>query len=212
MEASFFIKGFLIGFSVAAPVGQIGALCIKRTLTEGRAFGFASGLGAATADMFYGMVAAFGITFIADTLTSPLVQFLTRCIGGLFICYLGIKTIRSTPPEDKLVLNENKNLFSGYISTFLLTITNPVTILLYTGIFAGLRIGVVSGDYLSATIMVAGVFLGSTAWWIILVTFVGFVRTRLTPKMMRYVNIGSGVVITFFGATALLTLLFSRSA
>src|SRR6478735_6371119 len=95
MDLGFFLKGLVLGFSIAAPVGPIGVLCIRRSLAEGRVVGFVSGLGAATADAFYGAVAAFGLTFISALLVSQ--QLWLRAIGGAFLCYLGVKTFLAPP-------------------------------------------------------------------------------------------------------------------
>ena len=121
-----FLRRLLLGLSISAPVGPIGLLCIRRTLAYGRLTGLLSGLGAATADGFYGMVAAFGLTFVSQFLESQ--SFLLRIIGGLFLVYLGITTFRSKPPEESAKLSRT-SLAGSYLSTLLLTMTNPATIL-----------------------------------------------------------------------------------
>jgi threonine/homoserine/homoserine lactone efflux protein len=173
MEMQNFFKGLLIGFSIAAPVGPISILCIKRTLGSGRLTGIASGLGAATADAFYGSIAAFGISFISNFLIEQ--QVWLRSIGGLFLCYLGVKTILSKP-ANTISQTKASGLTSAYGSTFLLTITNPLTILSFAAIFAGLGLGKSQDHYSSAASMVLGVFLGSSLWWIILSSFTGLLR------------------------------------
>jgi threonine/homoserine/homoserine lactone efflux protein len=197
-----FLRGFIIGLSIAAPVGPIGVLCIRRTLAEGRLNGFLSGLGAATADMLYGAVAAFGLTFITDLLVGQ-ADWL-RLIGGIFLLYLGIRTFLAKPAE-RAAQTSRTGLFGSYLSTFFLTITNPMTILSFIAIFAGLRLGDTNGDYTSAAFMVLGVFLGSAAWWLGLSFGVGLLRERFTPAWMAWVNRFSGLIIITFGLLALST-------
>lgn len=200
MDLSLFFRGLLIGFSIAAPVGPIGVLCIRRTLANGRASGLMSGLGAATADGVYGCVAGFGLTFISGILIDQ--QTWLRLFGGLFLCYLGIRTLLSKPAEQEAKVS-GTGLLGSYASTFLLTLTNPMTILSFVAIFAGLGLANTSGSYASALILVLGVFLGSAAWWLLLSGGVGLFRDRFNTRAMLWVNRISGVVITAFGVIAL---------
>ena len=154
MDFSYLLRGAVIGFSIAAPVGPIGVLCIRRTLAEGRVSGLLSGLGAATADAVYGVIAAFGLTYVSNVLVGY--QTWIRLVGGLFLCYLGIKTYLSRPAEGPACA-EGEGLLGVYVSTFLLTLTNPMTILAFTAVFAGLGIGSATGDYGSAALLVLGV-------------------------------------------------------
>ncbi len=195
-----FLRGVLIGFSIAAPVGPIGALCIRRTLTNGRAAGLVSGLGAATADATYGAVAGFGLTVISGELIGQ--QQWLRLVGGLFLCYLGVRTLRAAPASLAPEPMTRSGLVAAYGTTFLLTLTNPMTILLFAAIFAGLGI-VVARDYASAALLVAGVFMGSALWWLILSSAAAAVRERLRPGMLRWISRGAGIVILAFGAIAL---------
>jgi threonine/homoserine/homoserine lactone efflux protein len=201
MDIGFFLRGLAIGFSIAAPVGPIGVLCIRRTLADGRAAGLASGLGAATADGVYGCVAGFGLTFVSNTLIGQQLWF--RLIGGAFLCYLGLKTLLARPVEEAVPAGSN-SLIGAYASTFFLTLTNPMTILSFAAIFAGL--GGASGNYVSAAVLVLGVFIGSALWWLTLSTGVSTFRTKFTPHGLRWVNRISGLVIAAFGLLALLGL------
>lgn len=203
MDISFFLRGLIIGFSIAAPVGPIGVLCIRRTLAEGAAFGFISGLGAATADAIYGSIAGFGLTFISNILMRQ--QVWLRVIGGLFLCFLGFKTFLARPSEQAASAKGN-DLLSAYTSTFFLTLTNPMTILSFSAIFAGLGLGSSGGNYLTAAVLVLGVFIGSALWWLILSSGVGIISTKFSPHMLRWVNRISGTIITIFGLIALLSL------
>ena len=195
-----FLRGLLIGFSIAAPVGPIGVLCIRRTLAEGRLAGFLSGMGAASADMVYGAVAAFGLTAIQNLLLSQSTWL--SIVGGIFLLYLGIKTFFSKPAE-QAAKSSRGGLFGAYLTTFFLTITNPITILSFIAIFAGLRLGETDGNYVSAALMVLGVFLGSAAWWLTLSTGVSFLREKFTPTLLAWVNRLAGVIIFAFGLAAL---------
>ncbi len=203
MGIGFLLRGLVIGFSIAAPVGPIGVLCIRRTLAEGRAAGLISGLGAATADAIYGCVAGFGLTFISNILVSQ--QVWLRLIGGLFLLYLGLRTFLAKPAE-QVATTERKSLTGAYLSTFFLTLTNPMTILSFAAIFAGLGLAGASGDYISAVLLVSGVFLGSALWWLTLSGGVGLLRARFKRDWLQWVNRISGIIIASFGLIAVLSL------
>jgi len=204
MELNLFIKGLVLGFSIAAPVGPIGVLCIRRTLNEGRISGLVSGLGAATADGFYGLVAGLGLTAISDLLIDS--QNWLAFIGGIYLCYLGIRTFRSKPSEMSAEI-ENNNLGGAYLSTFLLTLTNPVTILSFVAIFAGLGLVGIDSDigYTSTISLVTGVFIGSGVWWLTLSGLVSLFRDRFNAKMLVWVNRSAGVILTMYGIFALIS-------
>ena len=192
-----FVRAFIIGISIAAPVGPIGVLCIRRTLANGKLAGSLSGLGAASADMVYGAIAAFGLSAVTNLLVDNAIWL--KVVGGLFLIYLGVKTFREKPAEQAAEANQG-GLASMYISTFFLTITNPMTILAFAAIFAGTMIGTQTG---SPVVMVAGVFSGSAAWWLTLSLIVGILRNRLTQTHMSWINRISGVIICGFGLYAL---------
>ena len=199
-----FLRGLLIGISIAAPVGPIGVLCIRRTLAEGRLSGFVSGMGAASADAIYGIVAGFGLTFISSFLVAQ--QRWLGFFGGVFLCYLGIRTFL-TPPSGDVAQVESAGLLRNYLSIFLLTLTNPMTILSFAAIFAGLGLAASPGDYLSAWLLVLGVFSGSTLWWLVLSLGVSFFRERVTSRWMLWINRFSGGIVLAFGVLALASLL-----
>lgn len=203
MPLSFLVKGLAIGFAIAAPVGPIGVLCIRRSLADGQRIGFATGLGAATADAAYGAVAAFGLTAISTFLVKQRLAF--GVIGGAFLCYLGVRTWLSKPAE-KPAEARGSGLASAYSSTFLLTLTNPTTILSFVAVFAGFGLGA-SPDYLAASALVFGVFTGSAFWWLLLSSGVAMFRSRANLKFMQAVNKISGAVILAFGIYALASLL-----
>ncbi|WP_371365227.1 hypothetical protein SRRS_01020 [Sporomusa rhizae] len=196
-----FVKGLIIGFSIAAPVGPIGLLCIRKTLLQGMSAGVVSGLGAAAADAIYGSIAAFGITVIAQFLLEQ--QVLLKLIGGSFLCFLGYKSFTAAPPDSTLQV-KSTGIFKAFLSTFLLTITNPMTILSFAGIFAGLGIGTAVGDRLGAVQMVAGVFAGSLLWWFVLSGCISAFREKVNERNLGLVNKISGLVIMLFGIVAII--------
>ena len=195
------VRGLVLGFSIAAPVGPIGVLCIRRTLHEGRSAGLVTGLGAATADALYGCVAAFGLTFVSSFLLDK--QTWLRLIGGAFLCYLGARTLLARPTE-RAVSTSARGLTGFYLSTLALTITNPMTILSFAAVFAGLGLAGAGGNYGQAGVLVLGVFLGSATWWLLLSSAVSILRARFTPRWMLWVNRLSGLVVLAFGISALL--------
>jgi len=194
------LQGVVIGFSIAAPVGPIGVLCIRRTLADGRAVGLLTGLGAATADAVYGCIAAFGLTFISDFLVGH--QTGLRLVGGAFLCYLGFRTLRAAPCEQAAAAATG-GLLSAYASTFLLTLTNPMTIISFAAVFAGLGLAAMGADYAAAGALVLGVFAGSALWWLGLSAAVGLFRTKVGVSALRWVNLASGLIISAFGLAAL---------
>lgn len=203
MNFEFFIRGLLIGLSIAAPVGPMGVLVIRRTLAEGRLAGLISGLGIAAGDTIYGALGGYGLTFITGFLINE--QFWLRLVGGGFLIYLGLKTMLSRPAE-KAAQGRGKGLPGYFGSTLLLTLTNPLTIISFAAIMAGLGIGSSSGNYLSATVLVVGVMFGSASWWLILTTGVSLFRNKIKPGGMVWVNRFSGLIILGFGLLALISL------
>ncbi len=202
MEIGFLIQGVIIGFSIAAPVGPIGVLCIRRTLAGGALLGFVSGLGAATADAVYGSIAGMGLTFISDALINQ--RTLIRLVGGVFLCCLGVSTFLSKPHEGDISAMEDRPA-GAFASTFFLTLTNPMTVLSFTAIFAGLGVGNTSTGYVSAGFLVLGVFLGSTMWWLALSGTVGLVHSKFSHQALQWVNRTAGIIIAGFGVLAILS-------
>jgi threonine/homoserine/homoserine lactone efflux protein len=197
----FLLKGMAVGAAIAAPVGPIGVLCIRRTLAEGRRNGFICGLGAASADATYGCVAGFGLTAISSWLIRG--QFWLGLGGGIFLIYLGARTIWSLPPE--AVLGPARaTLTSAFLSTFLLTIANPMTLLSFLAVFAGLGLGSTPG-YLAATALVAGIFIGSALWWLTLSSLVAILRAQINQHWLRLINYACGFLIGAFGVWALVS-------
>jgi threonine/homoserine/homoserine lactone efflux protein len=193
------LKGIIIGFSIALPVGPISILCIRRTLSNGQLSGIASGLGAATADGFYGIIAAFGVTFISNILVGQ--QFWFRLVGGLFLLYLGVQTWLAKPAE-KPSMTKPGTLIGDYGSTLFLTLMNPMTIIAYAAIFAGLSPGE-SSSQTSAIIMVLGIILGSILWsCVILSGGVSLLRAKINAHHLKVINRISALIIILFAIIA----------
>jgi threonine/homoserine/homoserine lactone efflux protein len=203
MDFSFFLKGIIIGFAMAIPIGPVGIICVRKTLTEGRLRGLIIGLGAATADLFYGSVAAFGLTIISDTLDSQ--RFWIRLIGGALLLFLGIRTFRTRPKELKIPIN-NSGILRSYLTTIFITLTNPLTIFAFLAVFAALGIGSGLG-YFSASVLVTGVFMGSGLWFLLLSSGAILFRKKLDIAGMRWVNKIAGILIIISGLIAIGSLL-----
>lgn len=195
-----FVQGLILGFSIAAPVGPIGVLCIRRTLANGRLSGLLSGLGAASADAIYGTIAAYGLTVITMALISH--QDKIRLAGGLFLLYLGIRIFFS-PPASMSSGSLSKGLLSDYFSSFALTLTNPMTIISFGATFAGLGLTMASDKTNAGIFLVAGVFTGSAIWWVMLSSIVAVVRRQVSSRWMSWLNRVSGIIILTFGLLAL---------
>ena len=201
-----FLKGIILGFSVAAPVGPIGLLCIQRTLRQGRLHGFVSGLGAASADAIYGTVAALGLTAVTGWLLG--LQFWLQLGGGLFLLWLGGKTLASRPAT--AATGGAAGHPGAYFSILLLTLANPATILSFFAVFAGLGINPQTGGAAAALALVAGVFLGSAAWWLLLSFAAGLLRGHLHDGRMRIINVIAGGCILALAVWSLWPLAFAK--
>lgn len=200
----FLLKGLLVGFSIAAPVGPIGLLCIRRTLADGPAAGFASGMGAASADAVYGAIAGLGLAAVTDWMMGW--EAALRLVGGAVLLWLGLATLRARPAERAAEARGAAGLAGAYASTFALTLANPATIISFLAVFGGL--GLAGGsDWTGAAALVLGVFAGSALWWLGLSTGVGLLRAKVTTGAMLWINRVSGAVLMGFGVAALATLL-----
>jgi threonine/homoserine/homoserine lactone efflux protein len=208
MDVSLFLSGLLVGFAIAAPVGPIGLLCIQRTLTYGRLVGLATGLGAASADALYGLIAGLGLTVIASFLEGQ--RLWLGLIGGLFLCYLGVRTFLSVPAEQAANLQMQGGRWGAYFSTLLLTLTNPMTIFSFLTVFAGLGLvttDAANGSGWRAATLVTGVFLGSALWWLLLSGLTSLLRRWINSQTLVWVNRVAGAILVGFGGYLLLDLI-----
>jgi threonine/homoserine/homoserine lactone efflux protein len=200
---SLFLKGFVIGMIVSVPVGPIGLLCVNRTLSKGPGYGLVSGLGIATADAVSGGIVVLGLTLVSSFLIDQ--QLWLRLVGGLFLCYLGFK-IFATEPSPRKVADKEKNLLGAYVSTFLLTFSNPLTLLSFVAIYAGWGVEDLSAHHLLAAVLTLGIFCGSASWWVTLSGGMPVVHMMFTHEGLRWVHRISGAIIAGFGFIILLTL------
>lgn len=194
------LRGLIIGFTIAAAVGPISLLTIRRTIAHGQLYGLVSGLGVATADATYAGIAAFGLAAITGLLVSG--RFLLGVVGGTIIVLLGIRTILSRPGEVARDA-ERPGLPGAYLSIFALTMTNPMTILSFAAVFAGLGL-VVGNSFLDALVLTLAVLVGSSLWWVVLTSIVGWLRLRVSTTALLWVNRISGAVLVAFGIVAIL--------
>jgi threonine/homoserine/homoserine lactone efflux protein len=199
VDPALVLRGFVLGFTIAAAVGPISLLVIRRTLAEGQRYGLVSGLGVATADATYGAIAAFGLSAITDTLVNA--RQVLGLVGGVFLLWLAWRTIRAVPTEAATVTTARRGYAGAYLSILGLTLANPMTILSFGALFAGF--GVTSGTTGDAVLVVVGVLLGSTAWWVVLTTAVAMFRRRITPAWIHRINLASGAVIGAFAIVAI---------
>jgi threonine/homoserine/homoserine lactone efflux protein len=204
LDASFIIMGILFGFFIAAMPGPIGIICIRRTLDSGRMAGLVSGLGTATADAIYCFIAGFGVTCVSVLLIEGRIWL--QLLGGIFLVLLGIWTFFSRPCQ-KSVKSSGTGLFKIYSSMFLLTLSNPMTILLFAGITAGLGVGTPGNDFTPATSLVLGVFGGSVLWWVIMSTGISLFQSRLKEIHILWINRVIGIIICVAGVLSLISLI-----
>lgn len=198
-----FLKAIVIGFAISAPVGPIGLLCIQRSLRDGFKIGLITGLGAATADSIYGFIAAFGLTATSSFLAHY--QWWIHFLGSLFLLLLGLRLLIKKHHYVHKKNREDNSPWHAYGTTIILTLMNPLTIFSFIAIFAGLRLGTQHRDYLHATLLVSGIFLGSTCWWVFLSSLVAKVlHHRIKQHSMLTIDRISGGMIAAFGVIALL--------
>jgi threonine/homoserine/homoserine lactone efflux protein len=202
----FLLKGIAVGFVIAVPVGPVGVLCVRRTIFEGRLFGFLSGLGAASADTIFGIIAGFGLTVVSDLLLDY--QGWLRMAGGVFLLYVGVSALRKRIEHIEKPEKSAENLLSAYLSTFALTITNPVTILAFLGIFAGVGFTGAEATLGRAAVLVAGVLLGSLIWWLGISLVAGLFRKSFDERHLVLLNRISGSILALSGVGLLVSLLY----
>lgn len=200
-----FLRGIAIGFAIAAPIGPVGILCIRKALADGHLAAFVAGLGAAVADTVFGGVAAFGIGAVMSFIDGQMVTL--KVVGGLFMLGLGIHTWRSATVMVEVEPGKGPGMARDFVSTFAITITNPGTIFGVAGVFAALGPMGRPGVGWATGLLVAGIFAGSSLWWLTLSAVASAARTRFTPERMRRFNHLSGAMLLVFGAAALGSLL-----
>jgi threonine/homoserine/homoserine lactone efflux protein len=203
MEPLLFVKGLAIGFAMAIPIGPMGVLCVRTSLSEGQWRGLVIGLAAATADSLYGSVAAFSLSFVSDVIVSQ--QVWMRLIGGAILVVIGIDSFRPKQKEARTII-EGKGRLKSYFSALLLALTNPGPFFAFVAVFAAFGIGqspVVS----SAGILVLGVFAGSCLWFRTLGYIASAFRHKLDAGGLRWVNRTAGVLILLSGVAAFVSVM-----
>jgi threonine/homoserine/homoserine lactone efflux protein len=204
----FFLKGIVVGAVIAVPVGPVGILCLHRTIFEGRLSGLVSGLGAATADALFGAVAAFGLTFVSDWLFGY--ETWLRAAGGVYLLYIGASALL-TEAQDKIAEEAKpETLFRDFVSAFALTVTNPVTILVFLAIFAALGLGGTQATLVRAGFLVLGVWVGSFLWWLTLSVGIGLFRRAIEPRHLAWISRASGIILFATGAALLATVVLKH--
>jgi threonine/homoserine/homoserine lactone efflux protein len=197
--AGLLLRGYVLGFAIAASPGPLFFVCLRRTLARGWRHGVVSGLGVATADGVYGALAAFGVAAVTAALVSQR-RWLTL-IGGVALVLLGLRALRGGPTREAQPGTDSPRLAPAYLSTLGLTLTNPATILAFVAVFASLGLSG-RGSPLQAIVLVAGVLLGSATWWLVLATLASLLRTRVTPAVVRGIRVASALAIFTFGVVA----------
>jgi len=200
MGLIYILKGIVIGFALAAPVGPLGVLCIRRTLAHGSKRGLLVGISAAVADILYGIVAAFGVTLISDFIFNQ--QQWIRLIGGFVLILVGYHTFRSHPSTDTKTNGTNGHI-RAFFSTFMLALTNPMTVFTFAGVFASVGLEEIKGNYIFVVFLVAGIFLGTMSWFTLLTTLVHFFREKINTDGICLVNKIAGTILILFGIVAL---------
>jgi threonine/homoserine/homoserine lactone efflux protein len=195
----------VIGLTLAAPVGPIALICIRRTVAEGKFHGIASGLGVATADSFYAAVAVLGLTAISGFIISN--EELFRTVASIGLILIGVKIYLTVPPGI-CTSEEHGTYLKDYLSMVAIAIVNPLTLLFFVAILPGFGVVFPGTSFLSSIEFVAGIFLGSTAWWVFLCTSLGSVRSCISSDNLRTINRVSGILITCIGVALFLYILF----
>ncbi len=203
MDYELFIKCILSGFFLAAPIGPVNLICIRSTLTYGYITGLIVGLGAALADTLYGYTAAAGLSFITEFISRYHLAF--RWGGGLFIIYLGLRTLRATP-KDLTLEKTPPNLYKLLAGIFLLTLSNPITVFTFIAVFSSLGIAMLITDFFTTFLAAFGVFVGSAVWWITLTGIVHLFSNKVTPSTLGRINKIAGSIIILLGIASLFEL------
>ncbi|AWK89995.1 LysE family translocator [Azospirillum thermophilum] len=197
------VQGIVLGFAIAAPVGPIGLLCIRRTIQHGPLMGFFTGFGAAIADTIYGAIAAFGVSTALSFLRGHETAF--QLVGGIFLLVVAVRTFRQRPEDEEREVEpvvDSKTWIGGFMTGLSLTLTNPATIMAFIAIFAGFGLGGTLSR-IEASTLVLGVFLGASLWWFTLSMGVAAVRHRISDRGLVMLNHCTGVALACFGLWAL---------
>ncbi len=207
MEIEFLLKGIIVGFLASIPLGPVGVLCIQRTINKGRVYGLFSGMGAATVDSFFALVAALGLTFIINFIEEQ--QFYIQLFGGGVLIFLGTRIFNTNPIRQIRRHRKKKNkLVEDFFSVLFLTLSNPLAIFLFVAAFAGIGLVTSKDSSIKSSLIIAGVFLGAMLWWTSLTFFVDLFRKKFRLKQLWWINKIAGILIIVFGVAAMLSVFF----
>ena len=203
----YLFKGMLVGLMVSIPLGPMGVLIIQKTLHRGALSGFVAGMGAASADLFYAAVAAFGLGFVINIVQAH--ELLLQIIGGIFLIVIGLKIYFDNPIRQIRQRRQGRvsktGLLGDYLSLFFLTVSNPITVVVFMAVFAGMSVFGESSSLLGEVLVVAGVLLGGGVWWYTLSTLVNIFRKKFRLRVLITINRVSGMIITILGALVILS-------
>lgn len=207
MEVEFLIKGMIVGLLGSIPLGPVGVLCIQRTINKGRLSGLISGMGAATVDMFFALVAALGLTYIINFIEEQ--QFYIQLIGGGVLIFLGAKIFNTNPIKQIRRHRKKKNkLIEDFLSVLFLTLSNPLAVFLFVAAFAGIGIVSSNDSSIKSTFIITGVFAGAMVWWGVLTFLVDMFRKKFRLKQLWWINKIAGLIIIVFGVAAMFSVFF----
>ncbi|OFX84345.1 MAG: hypothetical protein A2W99_01095 [Bacteroidetes bacterium GWF2_33_16] len=207
MEIVFFLKGIVVGLLGSIPLGPVGVVCIQRTLNKGRMSGFISGMGAASVDAIFALIAALGLTFILNFIEQQ--RFYIQLVGGIILIIMGLNIFYKNPVKQMRRHKQGKSkLINDFVSVFLLTISNPVAVFLFVAALASINVVSVESPIISALLVIAGVFGGALLWWVILISFVDLFRKKFRLKQLWWINKIAGVLIAGFGIFAIFAIFY----
>ena len=210
MVLEYIIKGIIVGVAVTAPVGPLGILCIQRTINRGLLSGLVTGIAAAFADIMYAIIAGFGVSVIADFLEAN--QLVIRIIGGIIVIFLGVRIYMSNPAKQyRRQKTQKRTYISDFVSGFLVTITNPIVIIVFGAVFASLGHDKANSGK-SVIVTIIGVFTGAIAWWISLTVLVNIFRDKINLRKLWWINKITGVSVVLFGIGIIASVLFIKKA
>ncbi|MFN8207777.1 MAG: LysE family translocator [Bacteroidales bacterium] len=207
MELEILLKGYIIGLMVSIPLGPMGVMVIQRSLSKGRRSGFFSGLGAATADVMFSLVAVLGVSFVIDFVENH--RFIFQLVGSLFILFIGAKIFYSDPVKQyRRSKGKRTSIWSDFLTVFFMTLSNPLAIFVFIALFAGIHLVGEEHFYLTSFMVLLGVFAGATTWWFLISWLVSHYRQRFRLKRLWWLNKITGGVIIIIGAIALVKSFF----
>ena len=208
MAHTLVLRGIAIGFTIAAPIGPVGILCIRRALSHGRRAGVLSAAGAALADCLFGAIVGLSIGIIPSLLSEY--QVALRLVGGVFLIILGGRLAVTADTEQPLAEAKDHGWFTDFVSSFAITATNPGTLLGVIGVFAAMGpVGHVD-DLTAKATLVGGIFLGSLLWWTILSSVASALRCRVSPHGLQRFGVVSGLIVVICGAAVLGSLIWEQ--